>query len=52
MNGNHDHQNIPLAKHYAFSCYSIMLVGDVIEVSPAANVDDEMANLIKMYKAN
>lgn len=32
-------------------CYTIEVKADLLEVSPAFSIDDEMANLIKMHKA-
>lgn len=33
-------------------CYTIELKGSVLEVSPAFSIDDEMADLIRMHKAD
>jgi hypothetical protein len=32
-------------------CYKIELKGDLLEVSPAFSIDDEMADLIRLHKA-
>ncbi len=33
-------------------CYTIEVKGDVLEVSPAFSIDDEMASLIRLHKAD
>ena len=33
-------------------CYTIALKGSVLEVSPAFSIDDEMADLIRLHKAD
>ena len=33
-------------------CYTINAKGGVLEVSPAFSIDDEMASLIRMHKAD
>ena len=32
-------------------CYTIEVKGSVLEISPAFSIDDEMADLIRLYKA-
>ena len=33
-------------------CYTIELKGSVLEVSPSFSIDDEMADLIRLHKAD
>ena len=33
-------------------CYTVDVKGDVLEVSPAFSIDDEMADLIRLHKAD
>ena len=33
-------------------CYTIEVKGGVLEVSPAFSIDDEMADLIRLHKAD
>ena len=41
-----------LLEMMSLGCYTIEVKGSVLEVSPAFSIDDEMADLIRLHKAD